>query len=118
MPDISPSPPPLSQSPSPDLSIVVPALNEAKNLPELARRIHAAMAGRNYELLIVDDGSRDGTVEVCAELARAYPLELIVRDPPEDGLSGAVLTGFARARGQTLVVMDADLQHPPEKLPE
>ena len=102
----------------PEVSVVVPALNEAKNLPELARRVDAALAGRAYELIIVDDGSRDGTVPVCVDLADRYPLTLIVRDRPEDGLSGAVLRGFAAARGRTLVVMDADLQHPPEKLPE
>ena len=102
----------------PEVSIVVPALNEAKNLPELARRVGAAMAGRAYELIVVDDGSRDGTPAVAAELAGRFPLRLVVREKPEDGLSGAVLRGFAEARGATLVVMDADLQHPPEKLPE
>jgi dolichol-phosphate mannosyltransferase len=112
------APVPPAPSPRPDVSVVVPAMNEAKNLPELARRVHAAMAGRAYELIVVDDGSRDGTPAVCADLARAYPLTLVVREKPEDGLSGAVLRGFAAARGQTLAVMDADLQHPPEKLPE
>jgi dolichol-phosphate mannosyltransferase len=102
----------------PAVSIVVPALNEAKNLPELARRVHAAMAGRHYELLIVDDNSQDGTPAVAADLARTYPLRLHVRAEPKDGLSGAVLEGFALASGDVLVVMDADLQHPPEKLPE
>jgi dolichol-phosphate mannosyltransferase len=117
-----PSPPPQDDVPpatsSPEVSIVVPALNEAPNFPELARRIDAAMAGRSYELLIVDDQSTDDTFAVCAALARSYPLNLLVREHPADGLSGAVLHGFAAARGQTLVVMDADLQHPPEKLPE
>ncbi|MGH7214684.1 MAG: polyprenol monophosphomannose synthase [Tepidisphaeraceae bacterium] len=101
----------------PDVSIVVPALNEAENLPALARRVARAMAGRRYELIIVDDASRDATPQVCAELAKSHPLSLLVRDDPKDGLSGAVLHGFARAAGDTLVVMDADLQHPPERLP-
>lgn len=113
---------PTDPTSSPDVSIVVPALNEAKNFPELARRVDAAMRAmsppRSYELLIVDDNSADGTPAVCAELAKTYPLRLHVRPAPEDGLSGAVLEGFAMARGATLVVMDADLQHPPEKLPE
>lgn len=117
-----PNDPSTTDLPAPDVSIVVPALNEAKNLPELCRRVDQAMRSgdvvRRYELLIVDDNSQDGTPAVCAELARSYPLRLHVRPTPEDGLSGAVLEGFARARGQTLVVMDADLQHPPEKLPE
>ncbi len=101
-----------------DVSIIVPALNEADNLAHLAPRVHSAMAGRPYELLIVDDNSRDNTPEVCRKLSETYPLRLIVRTQPKNGLSGAVLHGLAEARGDFLVVMDADLQHPPEKLPE
>jgi dolichol-phosphate mannosyltransferase len=100
-----------------DVSIVVPALNEAANLPLLAARIDAALPETRYEVLIVDDGSTDGTPAVCKSLSETYPLELHVRPEPYAGLSGAVLEGFARARGHTLVVMDADLQHPPERLP-
>ncbi len=100
------------------VSIIIPALNEAENLPVLVSRIHAAMAGRAYEIIVVDDNSRDATPVVCGELAKSYPLTLIVRRAPKDGLSGAVLEGIARATGDLFVVMDADLQHPPEKLPE
>ena len=102
----------------PDISVVVPALNEAANLPELMRRIDAALAGRAYEVIVVDDASTDDTPAVGARLAGQYPFTLHVRRRPYAGLSGAVLEGFARARGDVLVVMDADLQHPPEKLPE
>ncbi len=100
------------------LSVIVPVLREAENLPELARRVHEALKGRDYELLIVDDNSQDGTDRVCAELAKTYPLRLVVRTIPKDGLSGAVLHGIALARGQSFVVMDGDLQHPPEKIPD
>ena len=100
------------------MSIVIPALNEAENLPELSRRIAAAMAGVEYEILIVDDNSRDHTPQVAAELAAQFPLRLIVREHPINGLSGAVLHGVAQTRGRRIVVMDADLQHPPEKVPE
>lgn len=103
---------------APDLSVIVPTLNEADNLAPLASRIHAALGTRSYELLIVDDNSRDKTPDVCATLSEQYPLRLLVRTEPKDGLSGAVLHGMAQARGRVLVVMDADLQHPPEKLPE
>lgn len=103
----------------PEISIVVPALNEGANLRPLVERIAAAMAGRGaYEILIVDDNSTDDTPAVCAELAQRFPVRLIVRHQPANGLGGAVLHGFAEARGDVLVVMDADLQHPPEKLPE
>jgi dolichol-phosphate mannosyltransferase len=72
-----------------DISVIVPALEEAANLPELIRRLDAALTGRRYEVLIVDDNSRDNTTEVCAELASKYPLRLVVRKSPKNGLSGA-----------------------------
>lgn len=102
----------------PDISIIVPALNEADNLAPLAARVGAALAGRPYELLIVDDDSKDNTAAVCADLAAKFPLRLIVRKGATDGLGGAVLRGIAEARGSTFVVMDADLQHPPEVIPQ
>jgi dolichol-phosphate mannosyltransferase len=100
-----------------DVSVVVPTLNEATNLPALLERVGRAMGEWPYEVLVVDDGSRDGTGEVCAGLAARHPLRLHVRDDPRGGLSGAVLHGFSVARGRILAVMDADLQHPPESLP-
>lgn len=102
----------------PQITVIVPTLNEAENLPRVAPRIAAALAGRAYEILIVDDNSRDQTPAVCQALARQYPLQLITRATPKDGLSGAVLEGMRLARGEYLVVMDGDLQHPPEKLPQ
>jgi dolichol-phosphate mannosyltransferase len=106
----------ISQS-APDVSIIVPTINEAENLPPLMERVSAAMAGTPYEVLIVDDNSRDATPSVCAELSAKYPLKLLVRKEPANGHSGAVLHGMAEARGTFLCVMDADLQHPPERLP-
>jgi dolichol-phosphate mannosyltransferase len=105
-------------STTPQISLVIPALNEAPNLPPLLEQIAAALAGREYEVIIVDDNSHDNTKEVAAELARRYPLRLIVRERPTNGLSGAVLHGIAEAKGEYLLVMDADLQHPPAKIPE
>src|SRR5256714_3831995 len=99
------------------VSVIIPTINEAENLRLLVPRVAAALAGRDYEVLVVDDGSRDGTPQVCAELAATYPVTLHVRDQAKDGLSGAVVTGFGLARGDILAVMDADLQHPPERLP-
>jgi dolichol-phosphate mannosyltransferase len=102
------------------ISIIVPALNEAANLSLLAERIDAALKplGKSYELIIVDDNSVDDTKTVAAELSQRLPVRLIVREEAKDGLSGAVLRGIAEARGEIFVVMDADLQHPPEKIPE
>lgn len=104
----------------PSVSIIIPALNEGANLAPLAERIDAALRGRErrYEMIVVDDDSRDQTRAVSLELSKRLPYRLIVREQPRDGLSGAVLHGMAEAHGEYLVVMDADLQHPPEKIPE
>jgi len=107
---------PSSPGGAPEVTIIVPTINEAENLPPLMERIAAAMSGTDYEVLIVDDNSRDETPTVCARLSASYPLTLLVRKEPANGLSGAVLYGMARARGQYFAVMDADLQHPPERL--
>jgi dolichol-phosphate mannosyltransferase len=104
-------------SDSPDISILVPTLNEAANLPELLRRTDAALAGRAYEVIVIDDQSTDDTPAVVADLAGRYPVRLHVRPTAYGGLSGAVLEGMRLARGRVFVVMDADLQHPPEKVP-
>jgi dolichol-phosphate mannosyltransferase len=102
-----------------DLSIVVPTFNEAPNIAELVRRITLAVASLDAEVIFVDD-SRDETPEVIAEVARTstIPVRLIHREQPKGGLGGAVVEGFAAAESDVCLVMDADLQHPPEKIPE
>ena len=102
-----------------DLSVIVPTYREAANLPGLVARIHAAVraAGLNGEIVIVDDNSPDETRSVCDVLAADHPVRLETR-LHERGLSSAVLHGLRLARGNVLVVMDADLSHPPEKIPE
>jgi dolichol-phosphate mannosyltransferase len=103
--------------PQPRISIIVPTYREAENLPHLIERI-AVVRERNaqdIELLIVDDDSRDGTVELMASRGESW-LRLIVRTA-ERGLSSAVLEGLRQATGDVLVCMDADLSHPPEAIP-
>lgn len=100
----------------PQVSVIMPTLNEGANLRLLMPRIGAALAGFEYEVLVIDDGSGDDTRVVCESLRREYPLRLVIREDPRDGLSGAVLRGMDLAKGEFLVVMDADLQHPPERL--
>ena len=98
------------------ISVVVPTYNEAATVPQLAARLGGALAGRDWELVVVDDGSPDGTAEAAAALAPALPVR-VVRRAGKLGLASAVVAGFAAARGDTLVVMDADLSHPPEVVP-
>ncbi|MBU0717777.1 MAG: polyprenol monophosphomannose synthase [Planctomycetes bacterium] len=99
-------------------SIIVPTYREAPNLRPLTERLFAALRAAKIEaeLIIVDDDSQDGTDEVVKALSEDHPVRLIVRRE-ERGLSGAVLEGFRQARFDRLLVMDADLQHPPEMVP-
>ncbi|HEV2012142.1 MAG TPA: polyprenol monophosphomannose synthase [Candidatus Limnocylindria bacterium] len=98
------------------LSVVVPTYNESGSVPKLAKRLDAALAGREWELVIVDDGSPDGTAGIAEALAPRIPVR-VVRRAGKAGLASAVVAGFAAARGDVLVVMDADLSHPPETVP-
>lgn len=99
------------------ISIIVPTLREVANIEALARRISVALIDRAFEIIIVDDNSRDGTVEKVAELSNQIPIRVLVRTDTRDGLGGAVLAGINDAKGDLFVVMDADLQHPPERIP-
>ncbi len=102
------------------MSIVVPTLREAANLRPLAERIAGALAGRGlaWELLLVDDDSDDGSAQVAAELARRLPVRMAVRRGVRPDLSRAVIEGMVQSRFDTVVVMDADLSHPPERIPD
>lgn len=101
-----------------DLSIVVPTYNERDNVRVLTERIAAALAvsGYAYEIVFVDD-SRDDTPVALAKLALDYSCVRFLHRTDERGLASAVVRGFAMSRGAYIVVMDADLQHPPELLP-
>jgi dolichol-phosphate mannosyltransferase len=101
------------------LTIVVPTFNEAPNVAELVRRIAANVDFLDAEIIFVDD-SNDDTPEVIEQVALAAPLpvRLIHRDDPTDGLGGAVVEGIAAGEADLCLVMDGDLQHPPEKIPE
>ncbi len=102
----------------PELVVLVPTYHEVDNLAELARRVFSAVskAGIEAELFIIDDDSQDGTERVCKQLAREYPIRLITRTV-ERGLATAVLHGIRESTHEYIVVMDADLSHPPEDIP-
>ncbi|OQR93278.1 hypothetical protein THRCLA_22322 [Thraustotheca clavata] len=102
-------------------TIVVPTYKECANLEELVTRVFKALGddrAKTTEIIVVDDNSSDGSEDVIKKLAsKGYNVQIIVRTT-ERGLSSAVLRGFKEARGQLLLCMDADLQHPPESVPE
>jgi len=102
-----------------DVSVIIPTYNERENVTRLIKFLHEVMVKEriSYEIVVVDDNSPDGTAEAVRSLSHMYNVKLIVR-PGKLGLASAVLEGLKAARGSLLAVMDADLQHPPEVLPE
>lgn len=100
------------------VSVIVPTFREAANIPALVQRIDAALSGRGieWELLLVDDDSEDGSEAITAALAQRLPVRMEVRRGLPRDLSLAVLHGIRRSRFDCLVVMDADLSHPPESI--
>lgn len=99
------------------ISVIIPTYNEAQVIEETLRRSAAALqaAGESFEIIVVDDASADGTAERVEALAPKIPARVLKRRG-RLGLATAVMDGWAEARGETLGVLDADLQHPPETL--
>ena len=103
------------------VSVVVPVYNEASNLPELLRRLLLVMDGlkRPYEVLLVDDGSRDRSLDVLREWAERRPDRIRVLELSRNfGQHQAILAGFRDVTGDAVVTLDADLQNPPEEIPK
>ena len=103
-----------------DISVVIPAFNERESLPELSAWIARVLQeqGYSYEVLIVDDGSTDGSWDVICELAGADAHVHGLRFQRNYGKSAALYCGFERAQGDVVFTMDADLQDSPDELPE
>ena len=104
-------------TPSTEFSLIVPTYCESQNIAILVERVHQSLSSYSYELVVVDDNSPDGTSEIANSLSQQYPVRVITRRN-ERGLASAVVEGFKQARGDILGVIDADLQHPPEVIPE
>jgi glycosyltransferase involved in cell wall biosynthesis len=107
-------------SDAPELSVVVPAYREARHLEQLVTVLERTLAplGCGFEVLIVDDGSPDDTYAVVAELAQARPWLKGLRLSRNFGKEAALQAGLESAQGRAVVTMDADLQHPPEVIPQ
>ena len=102
------------------VSIIVPTYREAENLRPLCQSVHEVMRGHGipYELVIADDRSPDSTVEIAGQLARRYPVRLVQATGRQRDLALSVLDGIGAAAGEYLVVMDADLSHPVDRIPD
>jgi undecaprenyl-phosphate 4-deoxy-4-formamido-L-arabinose transferase len=112
--------PRLAEAPLPVVSLVVPVYNEEATLEEVCSRALAALEGlgKPYELIVVDDGSRDGTWAIVERLVAADPAVHAVRLKRNFGQHPAMHAGLSRAQGDIVVTMDADLQNVPEDLPK
>lgn len=104
---------------APQLSIVIPMYNEERNIPALAERLVAACAPLTvaWEVVCVNDGSRDRTPHLIRELQARHPQFVLVDFARNFGQHAAVTAGFAHARGEWIITLDADLQNPPEEIP-
>ena len=106
--------------PAPDLTIVIPVYNEEQVLPQLFERLYPALdaLGRSYELVFVNDGSRDRSVALLREAFDRRPdVTRVVLFAANFGQHRAILAGFAASRGRFVITLDADLQNPPEEIP-
>ena len=103
-----------------DLSIIIPFYNEAESLPELVRWIREVLSkeGLSYEILMIDDGSKDGSWDVVRGLSAEFPEIHGLSFRRNYGKSAALYEGFAMAEGDVVFTMDADLQDSPEEIPE
>jgi dolichol-phosphate mannosyltransferase len=100
-----------------EFSVVVPVCNEAENVEPLAREIAAALAGRAYEMIFVDDGSTDDTVANLKALKPSLPALRVLRHSFRGGQSAAVATGVRAARGPWIATLDGDGQNDPADIP-
>ncbi len=99
-------------------SVVIPAYNERENLPELFEKIAAVMEqiGEGYEIILIDDGSTDGTDKLVKDFFERYPLKYI-RLRRNSGKSAALQAGFDHVEGEIVITLDADLQDDPAEIP-
>ncbi|HEX6020300.1 MAG TPA: glycosyltransferase [Burkholderiaceae bacterium] len=105
---------------TPDISVIVPVYNEQQVLPRLFERLYGALdaMGETYEVVFVDDGSRDRSAQLLAQQFRHRPdVTRVVQFTGNFGQHMAILAGFERVRGRITITLDADLQNPPEEIP-
>lgn len=99
------------------VSVIIPTFNERENIVQLIEQLSMYLRDYNYEIIVVDDNSPDGTADVAESMNSKYPIK-VIRRPGKLGLTSAIYEGILNAKGDVVVVMDADLQHPPSLVPK
>lgn len=109
-----------NSSVSPAVSVVIPVYNEEESVDLLCEKLHASLSkiGRSYEIILVDDGSSDGTWDKLAAALRRYPRFRALRFRRNFGQTAAMSAGFHAARGDVVITLDADLQNDPADIPK
>jgi glycosyltransferase involved in cell wall biosynthesis len=103
-----------------DLSIVIPVMNEEENIESLLSQLESKLnsLGKNYEIIVIDDGSKDRTYEILKRLHQEIKGLKVVRFPANFGQTAALAAGFDYAKGDIVITMDGDLQNDPEDIPK
>jgi len=102
------------------ISIIIPVFNEEKNIPDLLRRCleSCEKTGKKYEIVLIDDGSSDGSSELLQKAAQERPGKIVACFLNRNyGQHSAIMAGFSQAEGDLIITLDADLQNPPEEFP-
>jgi len=99
------------------LSILLPVLNESDNLKILIPELHKVLRREKFEIIVIDDNSKDDTEKTIKNFKKKYNIKYLLRKDKK-GLSSAVVDGISLAKGDLILVMDSDLSHPPEVIPQ
>lgn len=102
----------------PEISIIIPVYNEASNIPRLISKICSSLKGLDYEVIFVDDGSKDGTEKLVHSIQKKNERIKLIERGKKLGLSSAVIAGLKLSSGKYVCVMDGDLQHDPKYIPK
>ena len=102
----------------PKISVIVPTYNEVDNVEDLIEGLRSVLEGADFQIVVVDDNSPDGTYYAVKQIAERDPQVMPLLRPGKLGLASAVLHGFGASDGKLIVMMDSDLSHRPQDLPE
>lgn len=99
------------------ISVIIPVFNEEQSLPSLFKRLFPVMKAYEYEIIFINDGSKDNSLEILRQEEEMNPYMKVIDMGDNYGQHSAIMKGFENAEGELIITMDADLQNPPEEIP-